>query len=109
MVNWIYVILLFILGFVTYYRKSLDVLGSVVMIVMGIIIIFSAGANWLLLIALFLIMSLLATKFSNKYQQSLSLKEGELQKMLYPMVLWPVSWLLSEVIICRLSAVSLEL
>ena len=41
MVNWIYVILLFILGFVTYYRKSLDVLGSVVMIVMGIIIILS--------------------------------------------------------------------
>lgn len=76
MVNWIYVILLFILGFVTYYRKSLDVLGSVVMIVMGIIIIFSAGANWLLLIVLFLIMSLLATKFSKKYKQSLGEFEG---------------------------------
>lgn len=76
MVNWIYVILLFILGFVTYYRKSLDVLGSVVMIVMGIIIIFSAGANWLLLIVLFLVMSLLATKFSKKYKQSLGEFEG---------------------------------
>ena len=76
MVNWVYVILLFILGFVTYYRKSLDVLGSVVMIVMGIIIIFSAGANWLLLIVLFLVMSLLATKFSKKYKQSLGEFEG---------------------------------
>lgn len=76
MVNWLYVILLFILGFVTYYRKSLDVLGSVVMIVMGIIIIFSAGANWLLLIVLFLVMSLLATKFSKKYKQSLGEFEG---------------------------------
>ena len=76
MVNWIYVILLFILGFVTYYRKSLDVLGSVVMIVMGIIITFLAGANWLLLIVLFLVMSLLATKFSKKYKQSLGEFEG---------------------------------
>lgn len=76
MINWVYVILLFILGFITYYRKSLDMFGSAVMIIMGIIIIFSAGANWLLLIVLFLVMSLLATKFSKKYKMSLGEFEG---------------------------------
>ena len=76
MINWVYVILLFILGFITYYRKSLDLFGSAVMIIMGIIIIFSAGANWLLLIVLFLVMSLLATKFSKKYKMSLGEFEG---------------------------------
>ena len=76
MVNWIYVLLLFILGFITYYRKSLDLFGSAVMIIMGIVIIFSAGVNWLLLIVLFLVMSLLATKYSKKYKRSLGQFEG---------------------------------
>ena len=75
-INWIYVILLFILGFITYYRKSLDLFGSAVMIIMGIVIIFSAGVNWLLLIVLFLVMSLLATKYSKKYKRSLGQFEG---------------------------------
>ena len=57
MINWGYVLILFLLGFLIYKRKSLDALGSVVMIVMGIIIIFSAGFNWLLLILIFLILS----------------------------------------------------
>ncbi|WP_407409637.1 TIGR00297 family protein [Methanobrevibacter sp.] len=76
MINWVYVILLFILGFITYYRKSLDMFGSAVMIIMGIIIIFSGGVNWLLLIVLFLVMSLLATKYSKKYKMSLGEFEG---------------------------------
>lgn len=76
MINWVYVILLFVLGFITYQRKSLDLFGSVVMIVMGIVIIFSAGVNWLLLIVLFLIMSLAATKYSKKYKRSLGQFEG---------------------------------
>ena len=76
MINWAYVILLFILGFITYQRKSLDLIGSAVMIIMGIVIIFSAGTNWLLLIILFLVMSLLATKYSRKYKMSLGEFEG---------------------------------
>ena len=76
MINWVYVLLLFILGFITYYRKSLDLFGSAVMIIMGIVIIFSAGFNWLLLIVLFLVMSLLATKYSKKYKRSLGQFEG---------------------------------
>ena len=75
-INWVYVFLLFILGFITYHRKSLDLFGSAVMIIMGIIIIFSAGVNWLLLIVLFLVMSLLATKYSKKYKRSLGQFEG---------------------------------
>lgn len=75
-INWIYVILLFILGFITYQRKSLDLFGSAVMIIMGIVIIFSAGVNWLLLIVLFLVMSLLATRYSKKYKRSLGQFEG---------------------------------
>lgn len=76
MINWAYVVLLFILGAITYKRKSLDLFGSAVMIIMGIIIIFSAGTNWLLLIILFLVMSLLATKYSKKYKMSLGEFEG---------------------------------
>ena len=76
MLNWFYVILLFILGFITYKRKSLDLFGTAVMIIMGIVIIFSAGANWLILIVLFLILSLFATKYSKKYKMSLGEFEG---------------------------------
>ena len=76
MINWVYVLLLFILGFITYRRKSLDLFGSAVMIIMGIIIIFSAGVNWLVLIVLFLVMSLLATRYSKKYKRSLGQFEG---------------------------------
>lgn len=76
MINWAYVLILFILGFITYKRKSLDFFGSAVMVIMGIVIIFSAGANWLLLIILFLVMSLLATKYSKKYKMSLGEFEG---------------------------------
>lgn len=76
MINWAYVLILFILGFITYKRKSLDFFGSLVMVVMGIVIIFSAGANWLMLIILFLVMSLLATKYSKKYKMSLGEFEG---------------------------------
>ena len=76
MINWVYVVVLFILGFITYRRKALDIFGSIVMVVMGIVIIFSAGANWLVLIVLFLILSLLATRYSKKYKRSLGEYEG---------------------------------
>jgi uncharacterized protein (TIGR00297 family) len=76
MINWAYVVILFILGFITYRRKALDLFGSAVMIIMGVVIIFSAGANWLLLIILFLVMSLLATRYSKKYKRSLGQFEG---------------------------------
>ena len=52
MINWGYVILLFILGGITYKRKSLDLLGSLIMIFM-------------------LVMSLLATKFAKPYKTAL--------------------------------------
>lgn len=71
MINWGYVILLFVLGAITYKRKSLDLLGSLIMIFMGVTIIFSAGVNWLILIVLFLVMSLLATKFAKPYKTAL--------------------------------------
>lgn len=76
MINWVYVLILFILGFITYKRKALDLFGSAVMIIMGVVIIFSAGANWLVLIVLFLLMSLLATRYSKKYKRSLGQFEG---------------------------------
>ena len=57
MINWGYVLLLFILGYVTYKRKALDLLGSLFMILMGIVIIFSAGVNWLFLLVIFLVSS----------------------------------------------------
>lgn len=71
MINWGYVLILFILGIITYRRNALDLLGSLTMVLMGIIIIFSAGVNWLLLLIIFLVLSLLATRYSKSYKQSL--------------------------------------
>ncbi|WP_297982107.1 TIGR00297 family protein [uncultured Methanobrevibacter sp.] len=76
MINWGYVVLLFILGVITYKRKSLDLLGSLIMIFMGVTIIFSAGVNWLILIVLFLILSLFATRFAKPYKSELGEYEG---------------------------------
>lgn len=76
MINWGYVLILFVLGFITYKRKDLDLFGSIVMIIMGIVIIFSAGVNWLVLIVIFLIMALLATRYSKSYKRSLGEFEG---------------------------------
>lgn len=76
MINWGYVIVLFILGIVTYKRNALDLLGSLTMVLMGIIIIFSAGANWLLLLIIFLVLTLLATRYSKAYKRSLGEYEG---------------------------------
>lgn len=77
MINWGYVIILFILGLFVYWRKSLDFLGSLTMVLMGIIIIFSAGLNWLILMIIFLILSLLATKFAKPYKKKIKQYEGQ--------------------------------
>ncbi len=47
------------------------------MIIMGIVIIFSAGLNWLVLLIIFLILSLLATKFAKPYKRSINEYEGQ--------------------------------
>ncbi len=47
------------------------------MVIMGIIIIFSAGISWLLLILIFLILSLVATRQSKYYKQNLGIYEGK--------------------------------
>ena len=77
MINCGYVIVLFILGYFTYKRKALDFLGSLFMVIMGIVIIFSAGVTWLLLLILFLIMALIATKYAKKYKDHLGEFEGQ--------------------------------
>ena len=50
-----YVVLLVVIGMMVYARKAIDLLGSVFMIIMGVIIIFApgAGVNWLFLIFIF--------------------------------------------------------
>ncbi|KZX15758.1 hypothetical protein MBCUT_12610 [Methanobrevibacter cuticularis] len=75
-INWGYVILLFVVGAITYHRKALDLLGSLFMIFMGVIIVFSAGVSWLLLILLFLILSLISTRWKKQYKHSLGIYEG---------------------------------
>ncbi|MCL2116732.1 MAG: TIGR00297 family protein [Methanobrevibacter sp.] len=77
MINWGYAILLFVAGTLTYYRNALDLWGSLLMVIMGVIIIFSAGVNWLFLISLFLILSLLATKYKKSYKKQLGIYEGK--------------------------------
>lgn len=76
MINGGYVVILFILGFLTYKHRALDFLGSVFMFAMGFVIIFSAGISWLLIILLFLILSLFATKFAKPYKKNLGKYEG---------------------------------
>ncbi len=75
-VNWVAVILLFIMGAFIYKRKALDFFGSLVMIIMGIVIVLSAGIRWLAIIVLFLIMGLAATYYSKDYKKRLGEFEG---------------------------------
>ncbi|MGL6298075.1 MAG: TIGR00297 family protein [Methanobacteriaceae archaeon] len=77
MLNWGYLLLLFVAGAITYYRKDLDFLGSALMVIMGVTIIFSAGANWLFLILIFLFLSLAATKYKKKYKSDKRMYEGK--------------------------------
>nr|WP_319373171.1 TIGR00297 family protein [uncultured Methanobacterium sp.] len=76
MIIWEYVILLVIMGLITYKRKALDLLGSIFMIVMGVIIIFAAGVNWLLLIFLFLILGVGFTRYKHDYKKEIGVYEG---------------------------------
>lgn len=71
-----YVVLVVVIGLITYLRKALDLFGSIFMIIMGIIIIFSAGINWLILILVFLILGLLFTKYKHQYKKEIGVYEG---------------------------------
>lgn len=71
-----YVILLVIVGLLIYIKGALDLLGSIFMIIMGIIIIFTAGVNWLLLIFAFLILGLIFTKYKHEYKKGMGIYEG---------------------------------
>jgi uncharacterized protein (TIGR00297 family) len=70
------VILLVIVGLLIYLKGALDLLGSIFMIIMGIIIIFTAGVNWLLLIFAFLILGLIFTKYKHEYKKEMGIYEG---------------------------------
>lgn len=76
MIYWEYVILCLIMGLVTYYRGALDFWGSLFMVIMGLIIILAAGFNWLVLILIFLILGLVATKYKHQYKKEIGVYEG---------------------------------
>ncbi|MGZ4857564.1 MAG: TIGR00297 family protein [Methanobacteriaceae archaeon] len=78
MISWEYVILLVIIGLITYTRKALDLLGSIFMIIMGVIIIIApqAGVKWLFLIFIFLILGLIFTKYKHEYKKKIRVYEG---------------------------------
>lgn len=71
-----YVILAVIVGLVTYIKGALDLWGSIFMIIMGIIIIFTAGINWLFLILMFLLLGLISTKYKHEYKKEIGVYEG---------------------------------
>jgi len=71
-----YVILIVIIGLLTYIKGALDLFGSIFMIIMGIIIIFTAGVDWLLLIFVFLLLGLLFTKYKHNYKKEIGVYEG---------------------------------
>ncbi|MDR3222501.1 MAG: TIGR00297 family protein [Methanobrevibacter sp.] len=72
---WIFTLLIIVVGIITYHRKSLDLLGSIFMIFMGIIIIFKAGVSWFILILMFLFLSLYASRYAKEYKQKLGIYE----------------------------------
>lgn len=76
MINLEYMIITVIIGIITYIRRGLDLLGSLFMIIMGIIIILAAGVNWLFLIFVFLILGLLFTRYKHEYKKELGVYEG---------------------------------
>ena len=76
MINLEYVVLIVVIGLITYLRKALDLFGSIFMIVMGIIIIFTAGANWLMLIFIFLLLGLISTRYKHQYKTEIGVYEG---------------------------------
>jgi uncharacterized protein (TIGR00297 family) len=76
-INLVCILLLGVVGTITYYRKSLDLLGSLLMVVMGFIILFSAGFKWLILILIFLILSLIATKSNKQFKKSIGKYDGQ--------------------------------
>ena len=73
-----YVALLVVIGIMVYARKAIDLLGSVFMIIMGVIIIFApgAGVNWLILIFVFLILGLAFTRYKHQYKKEIKVYEG---------------------------------
>ncbi|MDI6701891.1 TIGR00297 family protein [Methanothermobacter wolfeii] len=71
-----YVLLCVFIGFLTYQRGALDVWGSLFMVLMGLLIILSAGFNWLILIFIFLILGLVSTKYRHEYKKSIGVFEG---------------------------------
>lgn len=77
MIIWECVILCVIIGAFTYYRGALDFLGSLFMVIMGLIIIFTAGFNWLLLIFLFFILGMLFTRYKHQYKDEIGVYEGK--------------------------------
>jgi uncharacterized protein (TIGR00297 family) len=76
MINVEYVILIVVIGLITYLRKALDLFGSLFMIIMGLIIIFTAGVNWLFLIIIFLILGFLSTSYRRGYKEEIGVYEG---------------------------------
>ena len=71
-----YVVLCIVIGLITYLRKALDLFGSIFMVIMAIIIIFTAGLNWLILILIFLVLGLLFTKYKHQYKKEIGVYEG---------------------------------
>lgn len=76
MINLEYVVLLVVIALITYLRKALDLFGSIFMIIIGVIIIFSAGANWLMLIFVFLFLGLVSTRYKHDYKKQIGVYEG---------------------------------
>jgi uncharacterized protein (TIGR00297 family) len=71
-----YVFLIVVMGLITYWRKALDLFGSIFMIIMGIVIIFTVGVHWLILIFIFLILGLVSTKYKHQYKKDIGVYEG---------------------------------
>jgi len=71
-----YVILVVIIGLLTYIKGALDLLGSIFMVIMGIIIILTVGINWFLLIFVFLLLGLVSTKYKHQYKKEIGVYEG---------------------------------
>lgn len=72
-----YIILCVSVGVLTYYKKALDITGSICLVIMAISIVFFSGLNWLLILLIFLILSLAATKFAHGYKKKKDIYQNQ--------------------------------
>ncbi len=69
------IVVCIVFAFISLRYRLLDFKGTVVAVIIGIVIIFSVGINWFIMLLIFLILGILSTKFRYGYKERKGLHE----------------------------------